>query len=227
MALSQAVASGDDEDAAPESLTLSESKKNAERLDEALQAAKLDAKRRRKERNRRKDENLKKRAKETRGERTKRKQGKAEGVTTLDSKGDETRKLESRMQRAMQEANEEDEDEDDESWQGFGDGEDVGLDAGSDQESNSSAGSSVDLAPSSDESMEGVEENEARSDSELAHDPKRDYLPEHLFSEVLSKATTRIERDSDIPSGKRQVKSKFDQKRKPPKKRSAKDIIVG
>ncbi|KAL5483431.1 hypothetical protein ACEPAI_8662 [Sanghuangporus weigelae] len=218
----------DNEDIAPETITLSDSKKHAKRLNKVQQTAESDAKRQRKERNRRRDENLKRRAQETRGDDKRRNERRLQREKTNENEDEETRNLEARMQRAMQEADVEEDDEK-ESWGDFEDQEDIEVGVGTGSDSDSSDHPSEENELSSDESIYDVEEEgmgEGPSDAEPSNDPELDYLPDHLFSEALSKkATTRSKKDSSLDE--QSLKTKSNQERKLTKKRKTKDIVLG
>ncbi|KAL5521168.1 hypothetical protein ACEPAG_9090 [Sanghuangporus baumii] len=218
----------DNEDIAPEIVTLSDSKRHAKRLNEVQQTAESDVKRRRKERNRRRDENLKRRAQETRGDDKKRNERRLQREKTNENEDEETRVLEARMQRAMQEAVAEEGDEK-ESWGDFKDQEDIEVGVATGSDSDSSDHPSEENGLASDESMCGVEEEgmgEGPSDAEPSNDPELDYLPDHLFSEALSKkAATQSKKDSSL--NEQSLKTKSNQKRKPAKKRKTKEVVLG
>ncbi|OCB89463.1 hypothetical protein A7U60_g3353 [Sanghuangporus baumii] len=220
----------DNEDIAPEAIALSDSKRHVKRLNEIQQTAEDDAKRRRKERNRRRDENLKKRAQETRGDDKNRNERRLQIEKTNENEVEEDRNLEARMQRAMQEADAEQEQGDEkESWGNFEDKQDIEVGVGTDSDSDSSVHPSEGNGPSSDESMCGIEEEGmggGPSDAGPSDDPELDYLPDHLFSEALSKkAATQPKKNSSLDEQSLQTKS--NQKRKPAKKRKTKDIVLG
>ncbi|KAL5504893.1 hypothetical protein ACEPAH_7556 [Sanghuangporus vaninii] len=222
----------DNEDIAPEAIALSDSKKHAKRLNDIQRAAEDDAKRRRKERNRRRDENLKKRAQETRGDDKNRNERRLQREKTNENEDEEARNLEARMQRAMQEADAEQEQEqgdEKESWENLKDQQDSEVGVGTGSDSDSSDHPSEGNGLSSDESMCGIEERgmgEGPSDAGPSNDPVRDYLPDHLFSEALSKkAATQPKKYSSLDEQSLQTKS--NQKRKPAKKRETKDIVLG
>ena len=145
------------------------------------------------------------------------------------------------MERAMREVQEEDEEEDgEEVWTGFGEGSDMEQDDLPSEQQHSDASTSTssndeDVELSSVEDEEDDEfksgiSREADNDSSVLRqpsDPKLDYLPEHIFSQALSKATLPIKQE-EVPSTKSSLKSsKPNQKRKPRRKQKSKDIVLG
>lgn len=120
-----------DSDAAPEAVSLTQSKAGAKERDAAVKRAEAARARERKERNRKRDESLKKRAEETRKSVAK---GKSVGKEKKVQKdGDEEeRRLLDRMARAMQEAGEESDGSDEEgSWTGLEGGDSDGEESSS------------------------------------------------------------------------------------------------
>ena len=195
--------SSDDEDA-PETISLAQSKKDIQKLDAELKKAEMASRKSKKSRNREMDRKLKERADMNRG-------GK--------QKGDEVAGLEARMYRAMQEAQEE-MDEEGESGSA-GDLEEDGDDK-EEQEDVSSL-----------EGEQGEEEEEEEEDEEteiLLPNPLKkkthnaNHLPDELFTAAFaSKASTskrKVLDDEEDNSPKKTTK-------KPKRSHIQRDLLVG
>ncbi|EJD08502.1 uncharacterized protein FOMMEDRAFT_16847 [Fomitiporia mediterranea MF3/22] len=238
--ISNTNSSDNDDDDAPEAITLDQSKEHAKQLNEARQAAESDAKRKRKEKNRRTDENLKKRALETRGESTsapkKKLKTSVKGKHAEESSvSDDRQNLEDRMERAMREAQAEEDEDGGDAWGGFGEqsepktgsGSDIEYGQASDDSRSNSDGEQGNLNFADD--YDDTEEEE-EFDEELLNMPpqkqsRMEYLPDHLFTDALSK--TQASNEQKSPPLKTTLKSKPERKRKPNRKGRTKDIILG
>ncbi|KAI5117602.1 hypothetical protein M0805_006715 [Coniferiporia weirii] len=227
--------SEDDDDTAPEAVTLAYSKNIAKGRDVALRHAESELKRKRKEKNRLKDESLKRRAEQTRGIRKDEDNAPAdEKNINASRKGKgrepaarEERSLEDRMDRAMREAQDQESDSD-EALEAIED--DVSLGGAEDSESSSSDDGELSEDSGSDR-MDVVEEGHGlKKDSGQLSRAKtktrdRDYLPEHIFAAALSNAQLSSTKTASPASSSLKLQPR--QKTKKRKPRTAEDVVLG
>jgi hypothetical protein len=188
-----------DEEDAPESFSLVQSKRTIQEQDGRMNKIQTAAKQKKKEENRERDKKLKERA-----------NGKGKGKEVTEDKGDAGARMERAMREAEEEMDADDNDEADSEVQDLGLGEE-------DEESSSEDEEPVDIG---DREMDEDENAESCDDEDiLATDHK---LPDHLFSSI---ATSK---SFPSPSLKRlSVAPKPQKSRSKGRKRTAKDLIIG
>ncbi|KAG6916981.1 hypothetical protein DXG01_004410 [Tephrocybe rancida] len=195
-------ASSDEEDA-PESVSLAQSKRNIKRSDDALHKAHAAEKEKKRLQNKERDRRLKEQA-----ENSKRKR-KEEVESDVD--------LQARMERAMQEAAEEMDEDGSSGEHGETDDEDEefkGIDVDSDQYSGEDDNSVADL-DNDDEEMDSDEEPVTKSNP--------NHLPDHLFTSAFasttSKATSKRKVNQDPPTRKPRKRTRS--------QATQKDVLIG
>ena len=199
--------SSDDEDA-PETISLAQSKKDIQKLDAELKKAEMASRKSKKSRNREMDRKLKERADMNRD-------GK--------QKGDEVAGLEARMYRAMQEAQEE-MDEEGESGS-VGDLEEDGDDKEEQEDVSSLEGEQGEEEEEEEEEEDEVEEKaEILLPKPLKKTYNANHLPDELFTAAFaSKASTSkrkvLDDEEDNPPKKTT--------KKPKRSHTQRDLLVG
>lgn len=241
----------DEEDEAPESVSLSQSKSKAQSQTKALRDAEKSAAAKKKEENRKRDAVLKKRAEERRTRGGNRSiEGKMPELMEFEGEvaDPEAARLKDRMARAMQDAEDESagesdrasssagghsvsEDDDEEvgdEFEGFGMGEDV------DEDAVSQMGDSEDMSAEASESESEQEEPPRKRTAQNKQKEKRlkmkkqgeslDYLPDDIFKNALSRMPSSSR--TTLKSRSEEYSSKTLRK-KPKKGTKAKELIVG
>ncbi|KAG6890527.1 hypothetical protein C0995_007729 [Termitomyces sp. Mi166 len=205
MAPSHEDSASSSEDDAPESVSLTQSKRNIQKSDDALQRVHAAEKVKRKLRNKEKDRKLKEQAENSKRRRKE------------ERNNDGDANLRARMERAMQEAAEELDDDGDLGEDGC-DSDEVedeftGLDGDSDEDSGQTSD------PNS-------EDDDEEMDSEEQPSPKTNpnHLPDHLFTSAFASATTKT-------ASKRKAKEDQPARSKPRKRvrsnGAPKDVLIG
>ena len=194
--------SSDDEDA-PETISLAQSKKDIQKIDAELKKAEMAARKSKKSQNREMDRKLKERADMNRG-------GRQKG-------DDEVGGLEARMYRAMQEAQEEMDEESESGNVG-----DSGKD-GDDKEEEEDV-SSLELEQGSDDDDDEKEEAEILAPDPLKKTYKANHLPDELFTAAFaSKASKSKRKTKDIEEDNPPKQTS----KKPKRSHTREDLIVG
>jgi hypothetical protein len=172
--------SNDDEDA-PEIISLAQSKKDIQKLDAELEKAEIAVRKSRKSQNREMDRKLKERADMNRGGR---------------QKGDEVVELEARMYRAMQEAQDE-----------MDEGESGDSEKDDDEQGDVS---SFEGEQGSEEEEEEEEEEEAESlpPNPLKKTYNANHLPDELFTAAFASKTSTSKRKSPDDDPPKQTSKK-------------------
>ncbi|KAF9042299.1 hypothetical protein BJ165DRAFT_1486713 [Panaeolus papilionaceus] len=245
--------SDDDDNAAPEAVSLNQSKKQIQKLECDVKTAALAQKLNKKRQNQERDRKLKERA-----EINKQKQAKGKGVAKQgqeadpeedsdedsenefgsdDESGSED-ELQARMRRAMQEAEEEDsdafdeEDDEGEEWGGIGEG--SGNSDGEDED-DSQASDSQNSKDEEEEFDDDEEHYQNESEDEEEEVPQRKPQrgksnPDHLPDELFAAAFASQAQENSPSKPKRKASDREQQASRPGKKRrpnTPKDIVIG
>ena len=197
--------SSSDDEGAPETISLAQSKKEIQKLDAELKKAEIAARKSKKSQNREMDRKLKERADMNRG-------GKQKG----DDDDDEVGGLEARMNRAMQEAQEE-MDEDGESGS-VGDSE-----KDSDDKEEQEDVSSLEDEQGSEEDEEGEAEILPPNPLKIKHNAN--HLPDELFTAAFASKASTSKRKA--PDDNKEDNPPKQTSKKPKRSHTRRDLIVG
>lgn len=212
------------DDEAPESFSLSVTKKTAKKAAHELQQFHASEKQKSKGRRRQRDQILKERRAQADARNPKAEDGKVAGES--DAGGDV--ELEDRMQRAMREAAEESEGHSGEegSEDGTDDDEGESSDEGEEEDVDMLSGSSEE--DSEDENDEKTLPGRTSTSKLPKSSQKLDYLPDHVFSAAFSqsKASTSKSKSKSKVGAKTDGTPKLSTKRRRVK-RSSKDTVIG
>ena len=199
--------SSSDDEGAPETISLAQSKKEIQKLDAELQKAEIAARKSKKSQNREMDRKLKERADMNRG-------GKQKGDD--DDGDDEVGGLEARMNRAMQEAQEEMDD----------DGESGSV--GDSEKDSDDKEEQEDVGSLEDE--QSSEEEEEEEKAETSNPLKKikynaNHLPDELFTAAFASKASTSKRKA--PDDNKEDNLPKQTSKKPKRSHTRRDLIVG